>query len=240
MYYYLIIGLQAYCIYHWFKNRTDYYWVFLIIFLPVIGSLIYLITQVFNKKDVDKLQDDVVNIINPTKKIKDLESKVSFSDTFQNRLDLADAYFDIGDYNTAITNYLKAKNDYSQNDYYTIKKLIYSYFQKDEFTEVIGLAESIKSKSEFNGSYEQFLYGVSLERVGEIDKAETQLEQIDKRYSNYEERLDLAKFYLKHNKEDKAKTLLTEIHSESQHMTKPNRKLYRATIVEVEKLLSSL
>ena len=48
-----------------------------IFFIPVIGSVIYIITQVYNKNDADKIQDEITSIINPTKKIRDLEKKIA-------------------------------------------------------------------------------------------------------------------------------------------------------------------
>jgi hypothetical protein len=88
MHYYLIIALQAFCIYHLYKNKNEYYWIFIIIFLPVLGSLIYLIVNVYNKRDAEKIQEGLATIINPTKRITDLERKLGFSDTFQNKINL--------------------------------------------------------------------------------------------------------------------------------------------------------
>lgn len=240
MHYYLIIALQAFCLYHMYKNKSNFYWIWLIVFLPVVGSLVYLFTHVFNKRDVDKIQNEITGIINPTKNVKDLEQKVRFADTFQNRYDLAEAYFQMKDISTAKEHFLKAKNDYNQNDYYVVKKLISCSFLLNDYNEVILYAEQIKNSAEFQGSNEQFLYGLSLEAIGKPDEAEAQIVHIDKRYSNYEERLDLVKFYLKYNKEAKAKALLNEIYTEAQHMTKPNRKRYKSVITEVEKLLATV
>ena len=78
MHYYLIVALQAYCIYHAYKNQKPYYWYFLIFFIPAFGSLIYIVTQVYNQNDAEKLLNELTSIINPTKKIKDLEKKIEF------------------------------------------------------------------------------------------------------------------------------------------------------------------
>ena len=107
MYFYLIVALQAYCIYHAYKNRKPYYWYFLILFIPLLGSLIYIITQVYNKTDADKIQNEVTSIINPTKKIKDLEQQIEFVDTYTNRIALADAYYQNCDLPNAVVNYKK-------------------------------------------------------------------------------------------------------------------------------------
>ena len=119
MFYYLIVALQVFCIYHLYKNRNPIYWVFIILFIPVIGSIIYLFMQVYNKRDAAVITEEITSIINPTKKIKELQAKLEFSDTFQNKVDLADAYLETNDVEAAIKHYEMALEGRFQNDYYT-------------------------------------------------------------------------------------------------------------------------
>ena len=240
MYYYLILALQGYCIYHLIKNKNSYYWIFLILFIPLIGSIIYIITQVFNKNDVENIQSEITTIINPTKKISDLEAQLQFSETFQNRINLADAYFEIKDFNNASTHYLALLKDNFKNDFYVIKQLIASYFELTDYENVLQYSEKIKNNSEFENSVTQFIYGLSLDKVGKIEEAEVELRKIDTRYSNYNERLILAEFLLEKGEKDDAKEILQEISIESQHMKKDNKRIYRATIIQVEKLLKEI
>lgn len=240
MYYYFIIALQVYCIFHVFRYRNPFYWILIILFLPLIGSAIYLITQVYNKRDATKIQDNIVTIINPTKKIKDLEKKLQFSETYQNHVNLADAYLENQDYSKAIPHYLDALHDNLQSDLYATKQLITCYYKVEDYDKVIWYAETIKDNSEFIKSKSQFFYGLALEKQGRLDEAEWNLKQIDIRYSFYEERFVLAKFLLHRNKKEEAKTILDDIFMESQNMTKQNQRIYRNTIVEVEKLKNSL
>lgn len=240
MIYYVTIALQVFCIFHLIKNRNPYYWLFVILFLPIIGSIIYLFTQVYNKRDAEKIQNNIVSMINPTKKIRDLEKRLEFSETFQNRVNLADAYLEIKDYNNAITHYKKALEDHIQNDVFVIKQLIEALFKAENYDEVIVYAEKIASHSEYKKSRTQFLCGLAFEKLGKHQEAEENLKQIDERYSFYEERLVLARFLLKRNKKMEAKEIIDEIYTESQYMTKANKTFHRATIVEVEKLRQSI
>lgn len=240
MYYYLILALQGYCIYHAYKNRNPYYWFFIIFFVPVLGCIIYLITQVYNKRDAEKITSELTHIINPTKKVKDLERQLQFSETYQNRVNLADAYLEIKDFDNAVTYYLEALEDDFENDLYVIKQIMEAYFHNEDFNSVILNAEKIKNHPEFKKSRAQFLYGLALERVGKLDEAEANLKAIDIRYSFYNERLVFAKFLISRDKIEEAKAILDEIFNESKHMTKPNRKLFRSTIIEVEKLRNTL
>ena len=143
MQYFLILLLQGYCIYHAYKNGSAYYWYFLIMFIPIIGCVIYLITQVYNKRDAEKIQEDIVSVINPTKKIKDLEKRLQFSETYQNRVDLADALLNIKDYKNAIPHYVEALKDGSQNDFYVTEKLVTAYYGMEDFDKVVLYADKI-------------------------------------------------------------------------------------------------
>lgn len=240
MLYYLTVALQAFCIFHVYKNHKPYHWYFVIFFIPGLGSLIYIITQVFSKSDADKIQDNITTIINPTKKVKDLEKKIEFSDTYTNRIDLAAAYAKSGNTLKAIENYNKTLEDKVQDEFYARQQLVLCYYEIQDYNNVIAQAEIIKNRSEFKGSKQQFCYGLALKENGRIEEAEEELKKIDKPYSNYQERLELAKFYIENNKQEDGKSLLEEISNEAQYMTKPNRRIYRSTITEVERTLKSL
>ena len=240
MYFYFIIALQAYCLYHLYTHRNAFYWWLLILFLPLIGCVIYIITQVYNKRDAEKITSDITHIINPAKKIEDLEKQLEFTESYQNRVNLADAYLENKDYNNAIPHYLESIEGNTQNDFYVIKQLIECYFNLEDCESVVLYAEKIMTHPEFKKSRSQFLYGLALERIGKIDEAENNLKAIDVRYSFYEERLILAKFLMSRGKSGEAKDILSEVFEESKHMTKPNQRIYRATIQEVEKLLSEI
>ena len=58
-YYYFIIALQVYCFYHIYKNRNPFYWYLIILFVPLIGSVIYILQYVYNKRDANKIQSEI-------------------------------------------------------------------------------------------------------------------------------------------------------------------------------------
>lgn len=209
-------------------------------FLPAIGCIIYLVTQVYNKRDAEKITSELTNIINPTKKIKDLEKQLAFSDTYQNRVNLADAFLEIGDNQNAINHYKEALDGNFQNDFYVIKNMIEAFYNMEDYEGILEYAEQIKTHKEFAKSRAQFIYGLALEKADRLDEAEENLKSIDVRFSFYSERYTYAKFLLSRNKTGEAKEILEAISSESEHMTKPNKRLYRPIIVEVEKLLQTL
>lgn len=240
MYYYLILALQAYCGYHAYKNKNDYYWYFAIIFLPLVGCLIYLFVNVIRKGDIDKVQEGFVSVINPSKKILDLEKKFKFAETFENQVALADAYLEAEHFEKAIENYEASLKDVFQTDFYATSKLEEAYYFSSRFNEAIACAEKIKDMPKFKKSRAAFLYALALEKTGKEREAEEYLQTFDAPYSRYQERLELAKFYIRNAKKDNARQLLKEIVMESEGMSKPSLRNNRILIKKAKELLTTL
>lgn len=236
--YYLTIALQIYCMYHVYKNSSNYYWYFIIFFIPLLGCIVYLFTHVFNKRDVANITEEITTIINPTKKIKDLEKELEFSNTFQNKINLADAYAENKDFNNAIIFYKKGLEGNFKDDPHTLNKLIHCYFETHNFDQVILNANKIDLENDFKDS--TYYYGLALEQKEQFEEAEIQLKKVDKRYSNYPERIELCEFLIRRNKKQEAKEILLEITSEIKSMVKTNARKHRYIINKAEKVLNEI
>jgi hypothetical protein len=223
-------------VYHAYKNKNNFYWYFIIFFIPLIGCVIYLLTQVINKKDVTSITEEITTIINPTKKIKELETALEFSNTFQNKINLANAYSKNKEYKKAILQYEEALESNFKNDPYTLNKLIICYFETQNYDKVITYSQKINLEKDFKETI--FFYGLALEQKGNFKEAEIQLRKIDKRYSNYNERLEFSKFLIRRKNKAAAKEVLNDVVSEIASMTKANSRKYRSVISEAEKILN--
>lgn len=235
--YYFTIILQVYCLYHAYKNRNNYYWFFIIFFIPLLGCLVYLFVNVFNKKDVEHIAEEITTIINPTKKIKDLEKELNFSNTFQNKINLADAYVEIGDYANAITFYEKALVGNFKDNPHTLNKLIFCYYQQKKFDKVLEYAAKIDLEKEFKKT--NFFVGLAYEHQNKFDQAEYHLRKLDVRYSNYSERIALCNFLIRYHKKEEAKEILQEIVNEINSSTSRTRNI-NGVYKEALKLLNEI
>lgn len=240
MTYYILIAAQLACAYHVYKSKNSNYWYLVILLLPAIGCLIYVVTQIFNKSDVAVVQKEITAVINPTKKILDLEKKVAFADTYQHRIELADALLEQKNYPSAEAQYNKTLVGSNTNDYHGNSQLLAALFAQEKYEEVIAIGEKLSLKSDFEKSQAQFKYGLALSKSGKLEEAEKVLKRIDQRYSNYPERLELSKFYIESEQKSKALEILKELQEEFLNLTKPNKKRYRATFIEVDQLAISV
>lgn len=238
MLYYLLIAFQAFCIYHVYKTRNEYYWYFVIFFVPVIGGAVYFFTQILNRNNVNRFLESISTVLNPTKKIKDLEKKLSFSDTFQNKINLADALTKNKNYEKAVVYYEKALSGKYQNNSHTINKVLKCYFFLKEYKKVVEYASKIDIENSFKDSI--CIYAISLEKCNFVEEAEIQFKKVDKRYSNYPERLELSKFLIRRNKKDSAQTVLDDVISEIDNMIETNQRKYKYIYRESKKLMSEI
>lgn len=238
MFYYLLIAFQAFCIFHVYKSRNEYYWYFVIFFVPLIGALVYLFSQIINGTNIKNTTNKINAVINPRKEIKDLEKKLSFSDTFQNQVNLADAYRKNKEYSKAITFYEKALIGNFKNHPHTLNKAAKCYFEIKKFDKVVEYASKLDLDKSFRNTL--YIYAIALERCGDFDEAEIQFRKTNKRYSNYAERLELSKYLVRRSKNEEAKVVLTEIIAEVDNMIETNQRKYSFIYQESKKIMHKI
>lgn len=238
MYYYLLIAFQAFCIFHIYKSRNEYYWYFIVFFVPIIGSVVYFFLQVVNKRNINNAGEKITTILNPNKKINDLEKKAHFSDTFQNKANLADAYMESRNFIGAIKYYQKALNSNFESNPHTVNKLVKCFFELKEHQEVVKYASKLNLDKSFKDTI--CIYAISLEKCGQIEKAGVEFKKTDIRYSNYPERLELARFLVRHDKKEEANETITGIIFEIDNMIETNKRKYKYIYRETTKLLDGI
>jgi hypothetical protein len=58
-YYYIVLILQGFCLFHSIRRGTQAKWLWLIVFLPLIGCIIYLFSEVVKKRHITIVQDNI-------------------------------------------------------------------------------------------------------------------------------------------------------------------------------------
>lgn len=101
--------LQLLLIIHIIKNGKPFLWLWLVVFLPYIGGLVYILMEIVPELlasgSVEKVGRAVANAVNPGRSLAELESLVKRQDTIANRTRLADCYVSLERYEEAISLY---------------------------------------------------------------------------------------------------------------------------------------
>ena len=231
MLYFLILGFQVLCIWHLIKTNKPQWWIWLIIFVPVVGCTVYLFSEIFNKNDVQHVQNTVTNLINPSKKIKTLQDQLAFSETFENKLALANAYLESKFIDEAIALYEEAAVGIFKDNPDLHKKLITAYYEKGNHKGLLNSAEVIYNEKNFKHSPEHLLYTLTLDELAIRDKAYQEFKSMDIPYKNYNHRVHFARFLKRTERPEEASKVYQAIIDESKHLGKPEYGLHREWIL---------
>ncbi|MBL4678158.1 MAG: tetratricopeptide repeat protein [Mucilaginibacter sp.] len=240
--YYLPILLQGFCVWHSFNRGTTQKWLWVIIILPVIGSAIYIYQEILSNRRVAVPKLNVGAIVNPGGAIKKLEEQLKFTDTFNNRIQLADAYLAAGYTDKAIDLYTASLTGAFAENEHVIEQLMVAYNQQEEYEKVIPLAQKIYKTPQFACSKAHVVYAMALEANGQLEQAEAEFKSIKGRYSNFEQRYQYGLFLVRQERYEDAEKMLTEMLDEQPHLSavekRSNRQWFGKAKEELKKLNS--
>lgn len=240
--YYIPLVLQGICAIHCIRNGHQQKWLWVIIILPVIGCIAYLYSEVLSGRRMRQPNIDVKAIINPGVKYKRLEEQLRFSDTFANRIKLADAYLEGGYTQKAIELYEASLTGAFAENEHVLQQLIIAYNQSERYDDTIATAQKIYKLPQFIRSRSHILYAIALEKTGKNEQAEAEFKLMKGRYSYFEQRYEYALFLIRNNRHQDAADILADMLEEQPHLTpverKNNRKWFNYANAELKKLQS--
>jgi hypothetical protein len=234
-YFYIItILLQGICVYHCIRKGRQNTWIWLIVFLPLIGCLIYFFTEIVTRREMQNVQTGVGAVFNPSGRIKRLEENIKFSDAFENKVALADAYLDAGQTTKAIDLYeWSLEGNFEENEH-VLSQLVIAYFQAKRFEEIIPLAKKIYKRPQFARSKAHILYAMALEQTGNPEMAEAEFKTMKARFSNFESRYQYGLFLQRAGRQKESRQLFAQIVDEASHLSSQERSYNRAWIANAK------
>ena len=239
-FYVITVILQAICVIHCLKNKTSNNWIWLIVFLPMIGCLIYFFSEILTRSQLRNFQSGFGEMISPSGSIKKLEDNLRFSDTFQNRVSLADAYFMNRQYDKAVELYESSlKGVFSENEY-VLAQLVMVYNQQKRYPDIIECAEKIYNRPQFQRSKAHIFYAVALAQTGMIEKAEKEFLKMNTRFSNFEARFYYSQFLESLSRTEEAKNILLDLIDEFPRLTHVERKETREWVTKAKTYLDQI
>jgi hypothetical protein len=240
-FYFITLALQAICVWHCVrKGNKQTNWIWLIVFLPVIGSIIYIFTEMFSRRDIQKVQSGIGTVFNPSGAIRKLEANLSFSDTFNNRVALADAYMKADQTERAIALYESSLTGNFDENEYVLMQLVTGYYRLKLYNDVILTAQKVYDCPQFARSRPHLQYAMALGYTGQNEKAENEFMKMKTRFSNFESRYQYGRFLADSNRHPEAKQVLKEMLDEFPHLSgvelRDNRNWFALAKEELKKI----
>ncbi len=185
-FYPFVIMIQIFCLYHAYTNKTEQKWFWIIVIFPFVGSLFYLYDHFYSRRNLELIKEEVKGSLIQNYSIDKLEQKVKFSQTYANKLELANEHLNIGNLDRAIEIFESCNRGTYRNDVHLNMKLMQSYYLKENHEKVLEYGEPIVGKKEFSNSPAKIALAWSNYRLGRVDDAEKLFSAMDIKFSNYE------------------------------------------------------
>jgi hypothetical protein len=235
-----VILLQAFCLYHAYRNNAEQRWYWFILLFPGIGCAFYLFHHFNKQSSIGTIAEGVKSVINSNYHIEQLEKALRFSDNMKNRVNLADAYMTCERYNDAIILYQNCLVGFMADDPALRMKLLYAHFLSQDYTEAITLGKSLDSDKTFRNADQRLAYAWALHYDGQTETSEKVFQDMDRPFTNYHHRMEYCKFLLHTDRTEDLKIKLTSLLEEFEHIRDPERRLIRDIIREAKALYSGL
>jgi hypothetical protein len=240
-YYSPLLALQAFCLFHAYKNNNQQKWFYLIIFLPGIGSALYLYETFYSRQNVDSLSETFKSVFIADYDLKRLEREHRFSETITNKMNLADAYTSKARYKEAIALYESCKKpDIATQSPDLLRKLLMAYYLNKDYEAVEQCGLALESNPKFNSWEEKIGYAWALYQLHKDEKAEKTFQEMDLQFSHYRQKLEYCKFLKITNQKAKAKEKLGRYLEEFEAMDGYERNLKKAVMQEIKQLRRTL
>lgn len=237
-YYTPLLILQAFCVYHAYRNNAEQRWYWFIILFPVIGCVLYIIHNFSARNAVHNLAQGVKEVVNSNYKIEQLEKTLRFADNVTNRIALADAYVQNGRFQDALTLYKECLQGFMADDSTLRMKVLHTYFMARDFAAAIEIGEGLLQEKTFKNSDARISYAWAFYHNGQVEQSRAVFSDMNKSFTNYVHRLEYCRFLLATKDHDELKSVLTELLEEFEHMKGTERRVHREVIRQVRELAS--
>lgn len=174
--------------------------------------------EMVNRNSMQQMQSGMGNIIYPSGKIKKLEKQLQFSDTFNNRIMLADAYLSAGDTDKAIQLYESSLTGAFKENEHVFIQLVTAYYEVQRYNDAIKVARKVYNNPAFH-THGHVLYAMALDKVGEADLAEKEFNTMKGKYSYFEARYQYGLFLINKNRAGEAQKIFTDMVNEFSYLS---------------------
>jgi hypothetical protein len=231
----LIILLQVGFAVHVIKNGYDRYWLFLIIFVPLIGCILYTLLVIIPEARASRTVRDasakVGSIIDPQRELRKRMDNFDSADTIDNRIALADELIKHGNVDEAILLYERSLSGPYAHDPHLLLGFAKALFHANNFARAREVLERLGQENpEFRDQDGHLLYARTLESLKANTEAIAEYEALCGYYAGAEAKCRYGLFLKKLGRLKEADAVFEDIIRVSRRVPKHSRRMNREWI----------
>jgi len=232
-----IIGLavlvaQILCAVHVMKTGRPYYWIFIVIFAPMVGMIAYFIVEILpglmGSHTARSAAAGVGRALDPGRAMRAAERNLAMTPTTGNKAALADAYLEVGRADEAAALYRDALAGVHATDPRLMHGLARAEFARGDFAAVEQLLDALRDANpNFQSADCHLLYARSLEEQGKLEPALHEYEALAPYYPGQEARCRYALLLDESGKHRESQRLFRDICQSIEMSPRHARRLQR-------------
>jgi hypothetical protein len=190
----LLVIIQIAFAIHVVKTGREIYWIFIIVFIPIIGIALYFFTQILpelgQSRSAHKAKNSLLKAIDPKRELRKKKQRLELANTLENKLKLADECLEANMTEDAIDLYQASLKGVGEGDPDILVKLAYAYFKNRDFELTIKtLDDVIMMTPNYSSADGHLLYARSLEKLKKYDEALAEYAVVAENYPGEEGRV---------------------------------------------------
>lgn len=225
--YLAVIGIQVALVVHLVKTGRNTLWLAALIFLPVVGSIAYIIVEILpglvSNRHVRTAHAKAVAALDPERELRAARDALDLADTVANKVRLGDACAELGRWSEAEAAYRDARSG-APGDAAIERKIARAVFEQGHAAEALALIEALDPPS---GQSERdrlsLLRARMLEHLGRTQEALDLYADIVTRLPGEEARCRYAALLLATGWENKARNQLEEVEARARRLDRQQR-----------------
>jgi len=227
-----VLLAQIMCAVHVMKTGRPYYWIFIVMFAPMVGMIAYFIVEIVpelsGSRTARTAAAGVGRALNPGRALREAERNLAMTPTTGNKAALADAYLEVGRAEEAAALYRDTLTGVHAADPGLMHGLARAEFVRGDFAEVERVLDALREANpNFQSADCHLLYARALEEQGKVAPALHEYQALAPYYPGQEARCRYAMLLEKAGEHRESQRLFQEICQSVEMSPRHARRLQR-------------
>lgn len=244
----LFIGLivvQLLLIAHVVRTGRSYYWIFILLIAPGIGSLAYVVVELLpewsGSPRARRAARSMRKVVHPGADLKTRERELKLSGSVDAARKFAAELVEAGRYEEAITHYKEALTGLYEDDPDLMLGLAIAQFRNGDFQATVDTLDRLIEKNpDYRSPDGHLIYAQAVEAIGDDDKAREEYKAVAAYYAGAEAKLRYGWFLERHREMDEALAQFREICATAELAPKHYRKSQQQWIREAKSAIQRI
>lgn len=191
------IAVQILCVVHAVRTGRTQPWIFIIVFLPLVGCAAYFLVEILpamaNTRRSRKVFADVTTLIDPDREFRERKAQVELTGTPAAKAALADECARKGMFDEAVVLYRTALADIYADDPTFLMGYARVLIEKGDFAECERTLDHLRAKNpDFSSQEGHLMYARALEGQNKTDAAAAEYESLIGYFAGFEAKVRYA------------------------------------------------